>query len=973
MTRLPMQGRVISHYRILERLGAGGMGVVYRAEDTRLRRIVALKFLPAELTADKDARDRFIHEAQAASALDHPNICAIYDVDAADEQLFIAMAYYEGETLKQRIAHGPLPVPDALDLARQVARGLEHAHHAGIVHRDIKPANLIVTRDGLVKIVDFGIAKVLDQTGPTRTGLTLGTVAYMAPEQVHGYTVDGRADLWALGVVLYEMLTGRLPFGGDREAAMLHNILHEPTPSATASRADIPAQVERVLTHALTKDRNGRYQSAHEMIEALAAFEPARTTATVTTAHTGGATSGSRRLIAVAAVVALLTAAGTAAWFMSRAANARRVDELVSQITKLADQDRNAEALAVLENAEQLAPGDVRLAGLAARVSETRDVVVEPPGTSVSIKPYDRPSESWRLLGRTPIKSVRIARQALRWKLERDGAVPVEVFGHFNRTFPPMQEAGRFPPNTLAVPAGPLNLQLSGFNHLAQREAGAYLVDRFEVTNRQFKAFVDAGGYSKREYWAGTFVKDGRTLTWDQAMAEMRDRTGRPGPATWDVGMYPAGQDEYPVTGVSWYEADAFARFSGRSLPTVYHWVRAAGVSQAAYLTPLSNLNGKGPAAVGSSPAVSPVGAADMAGNVKEWCANSVGGREEHYLLGGSWREPAHIFTFADARAPLDRSDDNGFRLVTYLESPIAVQLTDPVSMTKRDFSVERPASDQVFAAFLDLYAYDPRPLDVRSEGRDESLPQWVREKVSFRAAYGDERVPAYVLLPKHVSPPYQTALVWPAAPAVANVSSAPVVGMPGSEFRSYDYLLQSGRAVVYPVYSGTYERNTGQTTTWPDRTRAYQDWVIRAVNDARRAMEYIQSRADLRPDAVAFVGVSWGATLGPRLLAQEKRFKTAVLTDGGFSLANETPTPIDNISYLPRVTLPTLMVNGSGDFIFPVESGQKPFFDLLGTPRDQKRHVVLPGGHFIVGQQRSQVVKTVLDWLDQQLGPVGR
>ena len=966
-----MQDRTVSHYRILERLGAGGMGVVYRAEDTRLKRIVAVKFLPAELAADQNARDRFVHEAQAASALDHPNICAIYDVDTADGQLFIAMAYYEGETLKQKIARGPLAVPEALDHARQIARGLEHAHHAGIVHRDIKPANIIVTRDGLLKIVDFGIAKVLDQTGPTRTGLTLGTVAYMAPEQVHGYTVDGRTDLWALGVVLYEMLTGRLPFGGDREAAMLHNILHEPPPPATSIRPEVPAQVERLLIQALTKDRNARHQSGHEIIEALAACESAPITPKMSAPDTARAAPGNRRLIAVAAIVALLATAGTTAWFMRAAAHARRVEDLVSRIGTLADQDRNASALAVLEDAERLAPADPRLPPLAARIAETRDVLIEPPGTSVSIKPYAEPSLPWRFLGRTPIKNVRLARQALRWKLERDGSVPLEEFGAFNRTFPPMQEAGRFPPNTLLVPAGPVNLQLNGFNYLAQRPAGAYLVDQLEVTNRQYKAFLDAGGYAKREYWASTFVKGGRTLTWEQAIAEMRDRTGRPGPATWDVGLYPAGQDDYPVTGVSWYEADAFARFSGRSLPTIYHWVRAAGVNQAAYLTPLSNLNGKGPAPVGSHPAVSPVGAFDMAGNAKEWCTNTVGSSDEHYLLGGSWREPSHIFMFADARAAFDRSDDNGFRLVTYFDSPISAALTEPVSVTKRDFTVDRPASDQVFAAFLDLYAYDPRPLDVRAEARDESA-NWIREKVSLRAAYGDERMPVYVFLPKHVSPPYQTVLYWPPSTAIANVSSASMVGVaPAGDFRSFDYVILSGRAVVYPVYSGTYERNTGQTNSWPERTRAFQDWVIRTVNDARRAMEYIHSRADFRHDAVAFLGVSWGATLGPRLLAQDKRFKTAVLTDGGFSLANEMPTPIDNISYLPRVTLPTLMVNGNGDFIFPVESGQKPFFDLLGTPRDQKRHVVLTGGHFILGQQRSQVVKTVLDWLDQHLGVV--
>ena len=963
-----MEGRRVSHYRILKRLGAGGMGVVYQAEDSRLKRTVALKFLPPEMTRDQAARDRFIQEAQAASALDHPNICAIYDVDSADEQLFIAMAYYEGETLRERIARGPLTVPEAIDFALQIARGLDHAHQAGIVHRDIKPANVIVTRGGLVKIVDFGIAKILDRTGPTRTGMTLGTVVYMSPEQVHGYTVDHRTDLWALGVVLYEMLTGRPPFGGDRDVAILHNILHETPPAARTLRADLPPAIEQVLERALTKDRDGRYQSAHEMIQVLSMHVPATgTMGTVT--QVAPTVSGSRRLVTVAAIVALLTAAGTAAWFMRRAANASHAEDLIGRITQLADTDNYSPALTALEEVERLFPKDPRLRDLSARISETRDIVTEPAGASVSIKPYDQPSQLWRPLGQTPIKGARIAREVFRWKIERQGYEPIEVLGPFNRTFSPLTAAGKIPRDTLTIPAGMMTLQLAGFNYFARVPNGAFLIDKFEVTNRQYKTFVDAGGYGKREYWAHTFERAGRVLTWERAMAEFRDRTGRPGPAPWEVGMYPAGQDEYPVTGVSWYEADAFARFSGRSLPTIYHWVRAAGLGQAAYITPLSNLNGKGPAPVGSHSALSPEGAMDTAGNAKEWCANAVAGTQERYLLGGSWRDPAHMFTFADARPPFDRSEDNGFRLVSYLDTPLAAA-TAPIAVTKRDFRAERPVPDQVFAAYRGLYAYDPRPLDATIEARDESATHWVQERVSFRAAYGDERVPAYVFLPKHTQPPYQAVVFAPGAGAVTRGDSSSAIGSPRGDFRTIDYVIQSGRALIYPIYSGTFERNAGQTV-WPERTRAYQDWIIRIVNDARRAMEYLHSRPDIRHDAIAFLGVSWGASLAPRILTLETRFKTAVLLDGGLTQSLDFPPALDSVNYLPRVTLPTLMVNGDGDFIYPVESGQKPYFDLLGTPRDQKNHVVLVGGHFIVGQQRSQVVKAVLNWLDERLGAV--
>ncbi len=236
-----MIGQTVSHYRIVERLGGGGMGVVYKAVDTRLNRTVALKFLSADQIRDADAAARFRQEAQSASALDHPNICTVFEIDdAPDGQTFIAMAHYEGETLKQRIERGPLSVGDAVGIARQIAQGLAKAHSAGIVHRDIKPANLIVTTDGIVKILDFGIAKAPGQEELTRTGTTLGTLSYMAPEQLSGAGTDHRVDLWALGAVLHEMLAGQPPFGRDDPTALVSAILaRDPAPlsGATSRRA----------------------------------------------------------------------------------------------------------------------------------------------------------------------------------------------------------------------------------------------------------------------------------------------------------------------------------------------------------------------------------------------------------------------------------------------------------------------------------------------------------------------------------------------------------------------------------------------------------------------------------------------------------------------------------------------------------------------------------------------------------------
>ena len=262
-----MIGQTISHYRIVERLGAGGMGVVYRAEDVRLRRAVALKFLPVEATQDRDARDRLVAEAQTASALDHPNICTIYEIDETpDGRMFLAMSYYEGETLKERIARGPMAIDEALDVAMQVTRAVAAAHDADVVHRDIKPANIMLTRRGEVKLLDFGIAKLAGRTVLTRTGTTVGTIAYMSPEHLIGQGGDVRSDVWALGVVLHEMVAGSLPFTGEHEVALMAAIANAAPAPLRAARPDAPPELDQIVRRALDKNRDTRYQSAHELL-----------------------------------------------------------------------------------------------------------------------------------------------------------------------------------------------------------------------------------------------------------------------------------------------------------------------------------------------------------------------------------------------------------------------------------------------------------------------------------------------------------------------------------------------------------------------------------------------------------------------------------------------------------------------------------------------------------------------------------
>ena len=267
--RLPPGGVFAGRYEIIEELGRGGMGVVCKAVDNKLKRTVALKFLPFEWTYNGQAKERFVREAQAAAALDHPNICTVHEIDEAEGRMFISMAFVEGESLKTRIDRGLLKIDEALGLGMQVAEGLKEAHKKGVIHRDIKSANIMVTESGQAKIMDFGLARVRGGTLLTKEGMTMGTIAYMSPEQARGEEVDHRSDIWSLGVVLYEMLAGRLPFRGEHDQAVIYAILKEPPKPLSAGRPEIPASVEQVVGKALEKNPDQRYQSVEELIDDL--------------------------------------------------------------------------------------------------------------------------------------------------------------------------------------------------------------------------------------------------------------------------------------------------------------------------------------------------------------------------------------------------------------------------------------------------------------------------------------------------------------------------------------------------------------------------------------------------------------------------------------------------------------------------------------------------------------------------------
>ena len=431
-------------------------------------------------------------------------------------------------------------------------------------------------------------------------------------------------------------------------------------------------------------------------------------------------------------------------------------EEALPEIQRLADQRDRAAAFRLAMEARPYLKDDPTFKRTFGYVSGRAWFTSEPSGAEVFWKRYGEPDESWALLGTTPIDSMLFPRHAVHTRIQRNGYDSVERLVYPSRNDVELEEAGTIPADVVRLPGGNPAVEIVGIDHIDPVEFQTVLLDKYEVTNAKFKAFSDAGGYENSEYWEELRVP------FVAAMARFTDRSGRPGPSTWEAGTYPTGQGDYPVAGVSWFEAMAYSKFAGKSLPTVYHWSAAAWTAISYMIVPRSNMPGDGPAAVGTYEGMGRYGTYDLAGNVREWVVNPTqnGAR---YILGGGWNDPAYAYNDAYAQDPFDRSATNGFRTIEYLgDEPNLEALQAQIDRPFRDFSQEKPVSNAEFETILRTFEYDKTPLNAKIEAIDETEADWIREKVSFDAAYGDERVTAYLYLPQKASHPIRRSFTFP-------------------------------------------------------------------------------------------------------------------------------------------------------------------------------------------------------------------
>ncbi len=966
---------ISDRYRLREEIGAGGMATVYLAEDVKHGRSVAVKVLRPEL-AGAVGPERFLREIEIAAALTHPHVLPLHDSGREGEWLYYVMPYLDGASLRERLVKGSLPVPVAVRLFRQVLDALGAAHRQGVVHRDVKPGNILLKGDH-AWVADFGVARAvgeaIERERLTRVGGSVGTPQYMAPEQAVGDpSVDHRADLFSAGAVMYEMLTGSSPFGGESDTALISALLtKQPTPPSEL-RPDVPKGLSDLVMRCLAKERRDRPESVIAVLRELDALGP----------H-GVPESESEETMPLIRYVALVVVAllGALAMTLWPDLGGRRVgtglDADVAEVLNLVESNEIAEAARAALAIEARYGPQPLLEPVWPRMASPIRVDSEPPGARIRFRSYG--GGEWSELGVTPFENDRFPVGAYRFALELDGYRPVEKV----RSFIPrnqLVELARSGMDYLEDASYVIQARLSpsddeddgmthvsgglygtvpvvGFGTVEPRIIPGFWIDRTEVDNRSYQEFVSAGGYEDLSLWSPQ-LPGGEGVSGSGSPAErFVDQTGRTGPAGWTLGRPPQGADDLPVGGVSWFEADAYCRWKGLHLPTLFHWARATLPSTDIWIpfNPLllqsSNFDDAGPRAVGNPEAVGISGAFDLGGNVREWVSTGAGA--DRLLLGGGWNDPVYRLHDPAQANPLQRDAQDGFRCVRY-ETPLPEALGGDLTYPEQDLARPASMSDEDFEALRVRHSYDrAAPLDAVI---DSTAPRGWGARVEWltvNSAYG-ERMPIRIHAPAESSPPFPALVFF----GGGNVIRSREMEDPQPPL---DQLVRAGYVLVEPAYDGTFQRNDGRTLArlaGPEQGQIFSNWV----KDLGRTLDYLESRADVDSRRVSFVGISLGASIAQDLLPFLPRFSAAVLYSGGLGVRSPQPALDRDRALAARVQVPVLMLGGRNDHTHPV-THQEALFQAFGAAPAEKRFRIFEAGHWPLPM--GEVLRETVEFLE--------
>ncbi len=641
-----------------------------------------------------------------------------------------------------------------------------------------------------------------------------------------------------------------------------------------------------------------------------------------------------------------------------------------------------SEAYYLAKEVEKVIPDNEQLQEYISRSSVLINITSDPAGANVFIKLYHSPEAEWENIGITPLDSVEMPVGALRWKMEKEGFAPVVAaaltvrFGDFSARSRLLvgQDFHRDLQPESGVPSG--MVMVSGAS-MPYGDIPDFYIDRYEVTNQKYADFINQGGYDNQQFWSAMINTMSNPDQWKEVVSTFTDSSEIKGPSTWKNGTFHVDGEKYPVSGINWYEAAAYANFAGKELPTKDHWALAQGIDKTivksfqlggnAIFAPFSNFHSQHPVAVGSMDGVTSFGAHDMGGNVREWCWNQT--KLGRYIRGGAWNDNPYMFKSASQADPLDRSAYNGIRCAYYPSKeniPESAFEWMEESRPNHNVPLPEPVQEEEFTRFKDFYEYDDEDLTSIVESKIHNESGWNLEKISFNAAYDNERVIAYLFIPDNSEPPYQTVIYGPGSGVFSQENSEDIENY--FEFPAFlRFYVKNGRAVLFPVVKESFERgNRNSTKILKDRGRKFTDFITRVVKDYRRCLDYLETREDIDFNSLAFYGMSFGPKVGFHLTAVDPRIKINIFYAGGLVA---TGRPEANAAhFLPRVTIPTLMINGRYDSRFNLDHEIKNMYELLGTPVKDKRMVLFDSDHLA---PREDLVRETLSYLDEYFGSV--
>jgi DNA-binding winged helix-turn-helix (wHTH) protein/formylglycine-generating enzyme required for sulfatase activity len=664
-----------------------------------------------------------------------------------------------------------------------------------------------------------------------------------------------------------------------------------------------------------------------------------------------------------------------------------QVQRVFEKRNKVAAAIVNAEAMlagddyqgAWLQVAPFLPEKDGRLAALFEKIMLPVSIYTEPAGVPVAYR-FASPGTEWQSLGVTPITNLSLPRGHYKLRIGNDVLMdatnPGVTLNSANREQRVITLPVESVPDGMAfIPGGKYRLGAWGF--VDEFDLGGFFIDRLEVSNRDYQEFVDAGGYQTPEYWQSLIdTSDGR-LTWEIIQNNFVDVTGQPGPGTWEQGRYPTGQQMLPVTGVSWYEANAYLAFRKKSLPAAHHWLRAAlGPMEWKYpfaseLVPRSNVGTTILLPVDRQSDAEVNGTFDMIGNAAEWTTLDSHGSKA--VIGSSFLDPVWAYNFPQPLDPLQRPGNTGFRGMRTSTSSITGALPEFPLFNDFSGSIQK-VSDEEFAGIKHAFDYTAGTLDVSKVVLvgETAFENWTRREILIPTGRQDDPLPVFLFIPRHFEAPYQSAIFLPPAD-----SWSPGFRSDSILIENYqiDFVPRSGRVLIWPVYSGSHERyDDYHADAGPERARLALERNRRVRDEVGRVIDYLENENEFDGSRVAVTALSYGATLTPFILATEPRISTAIIYSAGIA----PPIPIfanpqnDPNVFWARVRQPVLLVNGRYDPIRPHEFVVRPLLDLLATPTDAKKLILYESGHWPL--PRYLMMRDSLQWLDQYLGhPVPR